>query len=633
MSGSSRKFSLPWQNSLQVRLVIISVLFAIVPAISIGVLAFTQARNALFDSFGTTIQELTAQIGQDTQQFNQVGHDSIQLIAAFPILNSDVPGDVATPAQKRKFLQSIQQVYPFYDDLYVLDLAGNIVANSGDVIAHQSDQSWFQQAVGGETVVSDVYKLATTDESIITFATPLMSPSGSLIGVVAGNANSQQINDLLAANLLGKTGDVFMVDRQGMIVADPVPEEVFSDVAYLEPIQAALRGETGTMIAIDPHTGETSLFAYTPAVGVQDWISIGQVPIEELTDPITELVTRTRIVVFIAFLFVIAIIILITRNIVRPLKKLTLAAQQLGEGHYTTNVAVESSDEIGQLAKAFNSMTNGIVQRDQQVQGLVVTLEHRVQETQEAREQAERSDKVKSAFLASMSHELRTPLNAVINFTKFVATGVMGPVNDEQKETLNESIDSAKHLLNLINDVLDMSKIESGSLSLFVEDNINLNTILNSVMNTGKSLLGDKPVQLELDAPPSLPLIRGDRQRILQILLNIVSNACKFTEKGSITLKVRQTGEDVLISVKDTGPGIAAEDQAAVFEPFKQTISGLRQGSGTGLGMPISRSLTEIHGGRLWLESKNGEGSTFNVSLPVRSETLKPIQELMGAVQ
>ncbi|MCA9905934.1 MAG: HAMP domain-containing histidine kinase, partial [Anaerolineae bacterium] len=217
----------------------------------------------------------------------------------------------------------------------------------------------------------------------------------------------------------------------------------------------------------------------------------------------------------------------------------------------------------------------------------------------------------------SMSHELRTPLNAIINYSKFVSNGTLGEVNAEQKEILEASTESAEHLLNLINDVLDMSKIESGALSLFLEDGIDLMPIFERVIATGNSLKADKPLDLQLDVAGELPLLHGDRQRITQILLNIMSNAVKFTETGSVRLHAQRQGDEVLLSIQDTGPGIAAADQAAVFQAFKQTKTGLRQGGGTGLGMPISKSLAEAHGGRMWLESEPGQGSTFHVALPV----------------
>jgi signal transduction histidine kinase len=289
------------------------------------------------------------------------------------------------------------------------------------------------------------------------------------------------------------------------------------------------------------------------------------------------------------------------------------------------------------LLESEAALTQANQKLEQQLKDSAIELDATVYEflrakeqTERAKEEAERANVVKSAFLASMSHELRTPLNAIINFTKFVAKGTMGPVNEEQAETLYEVIDSAKHLLSLINDVLDMSKIESGSLRLFVENDVELKPILDSVIATGKGLLVEKPVTLETDIAAELPAIRGDRQRILQILLNVVSNACKFTEKGHIKLQAFRTENEVVFAVEDTGPGIDAEDRAAVFEAFKQTEAGLRQIGGTGLGMPITKNLVEAHGGRIWLESEVGTGTTFYVALPVESESLEPT--LVGKV-
>lgn len=304
--------------------------------------------------------------------------------------------------------------------------------------------------------------------------------------------------------------------------------------------------------------------------------------------------------------------------VLNPIRKIKEASRKMAAGQLSERVTLHSQDEIGDLSRTLNSMA-------EQLQTSFANLEKEIAETQKAREAAERADQVKSAFLASMSHELRTPLNSVINFTKFVVKGMMGPVTDEQASTLNDVIDSAKHLLNLINDVLDMSKIESGSLRLFVEDNVNLQAVLDQVVSTGKSLIVDRPVQITTEIDGTLPSIRGDRQRLLQILLNIMSNACKFTEQGQITVRAAQQNGSINISIQDSGPGIAPEDQSLVFEAFKQTHTGLRQGGGTGLGMPISKNLTEAHGGKMWLESVPGHGATFYVELPIQSAILTPV--------
>jgi signal transduction histidine kinase/putative methionine-R-sulfoxide reductase with GAF domain len=231
-------------------------------------------------------------------------------------------------------------------------------------------------------------------------------------------------------------------------------------------------------------------------------------------------------------------------------------------------------------------------------------------------------DQMKSQFLASMSHELRTPLNAILNFTEFVAIGMLGTVNDSQHDALNKSLESGRHLLSLINDVLDITKMEAGMMTLFIEDNVNLITELNPVITATETLLKDKSVAFIQDIAADLPLMVGDKRRIRQILLNLLSNAAKFTDEGQITLHVQQQAEEILFSVADTGPGIALEDQTVIFEPFIQTEVGIKHAGGTGLGLPISKRLAEAHGGRLWVESEAGQGATFFVSLPIRSNTL-----------
>lgn len=233
-----------------------------------------------------------------------------------------------------------------------------------------------------------------------------------------------------------------------------------------------------------------------------------------------------------------------------------------------------------------------------------------------------KADQIKSQFLASMSHELRTPLNAIINFTEMVSLGMMGPVNDDQVGLLNQTLDSSQHLLHLINDVLDISKIQAGQLALFIEDNVNLQTELKSAISMVEPLLNNKPVQLVQDIDENLPLFSADKRRIRQIILNLMTNAAKFTDEGSITLSVKNQTDHVLLVVADTGPGIPGEMQKIIFEPFSQAEDGLKHAEGTGLGLPITRSLVMAHGGQIWLESQPGDGAAFYVTLPIHGARL-----------
>ncbi len=239
-------------------------------------------------------------------------------------------------------------------------------------------------------------------------------------------------------------------------------------------------------------------------------------------------------------------------------------------------------------------------------------------------EELERTDLMKSQFLASMSHELRTPLNSIINFTQLIAMGVAGPVTEEQLTMLNTSLSSSRHLLQLINDVLDISKIQAGKLSLYIEEGVNLNEEIKAVVDIAEPLLGkqnaalEQPIRFIQDIDPNLPLTACDRRRLRQVLLNLLSNAIKFTEQGSITLSAKKKGGEFIFAVMDTGPGIPQKMQTSIFEPFVQVTNDIKQTQGTGLGLPISRSLVQAHGGDLWVESQIGEGTTFFFNLPFR---------------
>jgi signal transduction histidine kinase len=451
-------------------------------------------------------------------------------------------------------------------------------------------------------------------------AVPVVDAQSINVGAVVV---SQPINADFLSSLGSERQNVeFFVIFEGRVVAFNADEVLPENFVNSPGVQQALSGQTSVeKESVSFGNQEIGQLAYFPlAVNnhvravIATLLDYGDLAIARqqiVTASILGITIPGVVAVSLVFGFVLFIV-------ARPLSRLQAVTATMAKGNLEIRTETASKDEIGQLARSFNTMADQVVTQ-------MAILEDQLIETEEARSQAVRSDQVKSAFLASMSHELRTPLNAVINFTRFVMDGDTGPVNEEQVDLLSQVVGSAKHLLNLINDVLDMSKIEAGSLNLFIEDEIDLNEVLKNVVKTGQGLVVGKPIRLQAEVEAALPPIRGDRQRITQILLNIISNACKFTEEGEITVRAYQENDQIVISVADTGPGIAPEDQTMVFEAFKQTQTGLRQGGGTGLGMPIARSLAEAHGGRLWLESEFGKGTNFFVALPLKSEILEPM--------
>jgi signal transduction histidine kinase len=240
-------------------------------------------------------------------------------------------------------------------------------------------------------------------------------------------------------------------------------------------------------------------------------------------------------------------------------------------------------------------------------------------EIEEKGRQLEVASQHKSQFLANMSHELRTPLNAILGYTELIIDAVYGDVPQKMAGVLERVQHNGRHLLGLINDVLDLSKIEAGQLTLSLAP-YSIADVVHGVVNVVESLATEKHLALNAEVPPRLPVGFGDERRISQVLLNLVGNAIKFTDKGEVVINASAQNGSFNIAVRDTGPGIAPGDQAKIFEEFQQADnSTTKTKGGTGLGLAIARRIIEMHGGTISVESTLGEGSTFSVILPVKA--------------
>jgi len=263
-----------------------------------------------------------------------------------------------------------------------------------------------------------------------------------------------------------------------------------------------------------------------------------------------------------------------------------------------------------------NARTRALLQINQEMEQRIID---RTAELAAAMERAQEADRIKSAFLATMSHELRTPLNSIIGFTGILLQGLAGPLNMEQQKQMGMVQTSARHLLALINDVLDISKIESGQLILTC-DAFDLKPSIQKMVKLVSPLAEKKGVDLRLDISEDTGTITTDQRRLEQVILNLLSNAVKFTEKGHVAVACRSENNHYLLSIADTGIGIKPEEIPGLFQPFHQIDTGLsRKHEGTGLGLSISKKIVDMMGGSIDVESRWGEGSVFTVRLPKES--------------
>jgi signal transduction histidine kinase len=233
-----------------------------------------------------------------------------------------------------------------------------------------------------------------------------------------------------------------------------------------------------------------------------------------------------------------------------------------------------------------------------------------------ARIEAEYEDRSETEFLTDLSHELRTPLNAILGFASVLAEEIDGPLEPSQREDVETILASGKHLGALVDDVLDMAALHSGRVTL-TKSEVDVGALVRDVVRLLEAQRRKKPIAIRADVPIGLPRLRADEKRLRQIAMNLGTNALKFTERGEVVLVAVEEGDGIRITVRDTGPGIPPGERDSIFLEFMQTSSGvMRRTQGSGLGLAIVRRLTELHGGRIWLDSVSGEGSAFHVWLP-----------------
>lgn len=350
----------------------------------------------------------------------------------------------------------------------------------------------------------------------------------------------------------------------------------------------------------------------------------------------------------------------LSRKITQPITRLTESTTRMAEGQIEQEIPVDSRDELGTLATSYNEMAKALKRTlderarvAMELRDLNRNLEDRIRERtfqlEETNRELARASRHKSEFLANMSHELRTPLNAILGFTELIIDGVYGEVPDELRESIQDIHINGRHLLRLINDVLDLSKIEAGQMRLNLSE-YSVQSLIDSVISATRSLAAEKQLELTGQVESDLPVVWGDSKRMTQVLMNLVGNAIKFTPGGGCvtvtarrvasgkrevsstdpppsvqdtqhaTLNTSPPDEFVEIAVADTGIGIPAEELNNIFSEFRQVDSSItREYGGSGLGLSIAKRLVEMHKGSIWAKSQLGKGSTFHVRIPLRT--------------
>ena len=448
-------------------------------------------------------------------------------------------------------------------------------------------------------------------EPYMTISRPAGGQDG---GVIAIDVNLKFVWDVVNQIRIGKAGLAYVVDASGHLVAHPDISLVLQKLDWSKlPQVVAARGaaesaEERPQPVIERNRAGQEVLTSSAPISTLHWLVITEVPLSEAFAPLVAEIYRTVLLLLVALVLSVFASFALARRMVQPIRALQQGAARIGAGELGQKIEVRTGDELEALGEQFNKMAA-------ELKASYADLERKVEER--TRELAI-ANKHKSEFLANMSHELRTPLNAIIGFSEVLAEKMFGEVNDKQLEYLRDIHSSGQHLLSLINDILDLSKIEAGRMELDLTK-FDLSLALQNAMTLVRERATRGGVKLAIDADGVSEWV-ADERKVKQVLLNLLSNAVKFTpEGGSVKLSARRENGAVEIAVADTGVGIAPEDQALVFEEFRQAGGDyLRKSEGTGLGLALAKKFVELHGGTMRLQSAKGAGSTFTFTLPER---------------
>jgi len=639
-------------RSLQTKLVLLFGLVLLIPTAIIGIYTInSQTESTISRARVTAYNAAQLVAGQIEDRFMRVVPDLkllTTLAAVQAYLQNGVNGNfvgqnLAIADINRAFLAFIRTI-PDYDKIQLLNAKGIEIARVNRTrpndptiqpyialqaeLQDRSNQDYFQEArklkpgqmyVSNYSLNQEFGKFEEPYKPVLRISTPLYDSTGNLGGIVVLSMLGSYITHPLIH--APTSAEHYLVDQKGTYLWSPDPNDLYSPdlrkgISFLIDRPKAVRALWNQLppeAILQDDFIESYISIQPPSLPSLRWLLFQRTSTEVALAELNNLRLVTLALAGLALLGAVLVALFVTRSIVSPVRKLAAATNEVAAGNLRVTVPEpRTKDEIGELTRSFAQMTARLNEN-------VTALQIRAKELETANALAREASRVKSEFLATMSHELRTPLNAMIGFTELLMSGVSGPLTDKQNHQLKRIHGNSLRLLSLIDDVLDLSRIEAGRVEI-VNKPVHIREFAENVTAQTASLVLNKPFTFSVQVEDNLPeVLMGDRDRLEEVVLNLLSNAFKFTHKGEVALRFYKADDKHwAFSVRDTGIGIPAHAQEYIFEEFRQVDGTSRRAyGGSGLGLAICRNLCRLMGGEIGVKSTLGEGSTFTVRLPL----------------
>ena len=513
---------------------------------------------------------------------------------------------------------------PAITEAVALDSSGIVQAQasrfravSASVETDLSRSAVFKETKRGNSYFGPVY--FRDSDPYITVAVPIERLAGEITGILQAEANLRDILDMVSSVKLGKAGYAYVVTRSGDLIAHANSRLALQrrNLRHLDQVTAAYRSEPGEFrpkaIVTNNIEGQKVFSSYA-LIPILDWAVFIERPVGEAYAPIYASLLRTSILLLIGLGVALLASFFVARRVVWPLETLRQGVEQIGSGDLDARLEINTGDEIEILADEFNRMAAHLKEA---YTGLEQKVAERTDELTVANAKLEGASQLKSQFLANVNHELRTPVSAIIGYGGLVLSDTQGQISQLQKENLQDLLKNAERLLHMIDSLLDITMIEAGKLEVRIEA-VDLEEIIRGAISAIESTSTSNHVRVILHVAPNLPVLKTDRDKLRQIVLNLLDNAAKFTERGEIEISTSQENGTLKLEVSDTGIGIENADLTRIFEEFyRGDRSSAKRYRGTGLGLAIVRRFVQLLDGKIAVESEVGRGSVFTVMLPL----------------